>query len=335
MRVSGIVVCMVAMAAASAPCQALNANGTDTRAAQAPLTRVAKAKPKKAAPVQPSAITFYWSKGSEGSSLFSVFREKVILTVDGKPAGKLTQGEYISVPVEPGHHSYGYERVAFSSEGEIKSEIDVAPGQSLYFEIVEKTEGGFMHTMSPQQVAPEQAQAEVARLKAPLQTAAPAPGVPAPAAGTAATGQATAGVSAAAPQAGGKRGKKGAAPVPVAQSYIVFYWPKRGSGSVSFLSSLAEHVGFAVDDQSAGSIAEGEYISIPIQPGAHTFSWSRASTISFNDKKHPIDIAAGQSAYFEVAEQQQGMVTVIYPQQVEAGQAQQAMASLKSPAVND
>jgi hypothetical protein len=329
MRFSGIVVCMVAMAAAAAPCQAFNVNATDTRAAQAPLTRVAKAKPKKAEPVQASAITFYWSKGSEGSSLLSVFREKVILTVDGKPAGKLTQGEYLSVPVEPGHHSYGYERVAVSSEGEEKREIDIAPGQSLYFEIVERSEG-FLHTLTPQQVAAEQAQAEVARLKAPLQTAAPAPGVPA------ATGSAVAaGVPAMAPQTGGKPGKKGAAPQPVAQSYVVFYWPKRGSGSVSFLSSLAEHVGFAVDDQSAGSIAEGEYISIPVPAGAHTISWSRASTISFNEKKHPIDVVPGQSAYFEVAEQQQGMVTVIYPQQVEAGQAQQALAGLKSPAVND
>jgi len=326
---------MVAMAAASAPCQAFNANATDTRAAQAPLTRVAKAKPKKAEPVQASAITFYWSKGSEGSSLFSVFREKVILTVDGKPAGKLTQGEYVSVPVEPGHHSYGYERVAVSSEGEEKREIDIAPGQSVYFEIVERSEG-FLHTLTPRQVAAEQAQAEVTKLKTPLQTAAPAPGVPATTPAAVAAGPAgVPGVPAMAPQAGGKPGKKGAAPQPVAQSYVVFYWPKRGSGSVSFLSSLAEHVGFAVDDQSAGSIAEGEYISIPIQPGAHTISWSRASTISFNDKKHPLDVAAGQSAYFEVAEQQQGMVTVIYPQQVEAGQAQQALASLKSPAAND
>jgi hypothetical protein len=330
MRFCGIVVCMFALAAASAPCQALNANGTDTPAVRPVLTKVARARHRKAKRVEPSAIVFYWSKGSEGSALFSVFREKIILTVDGKPAGKLTQGEYISVPVEPGHHSYGYERVAYSSEGEIKREIDVAPGQSVYFEIIDKTEGGFLHTITPQQAAPEQAQAEVMRLKTPLQTAAPAPGVP-----VAAGPAGMPGVSAAVPQAGGRRGRRGAARQAAAQSYIVFYWPKRSNGNMSFLTSLSEHIGFAVDDQSAGSIAEGEYISIPVQPGTHNFAWSRASTISFNEKKHPIEITPGQSAYFEVAEQQQGMVTVIYPQQVEAGQAQQALAGLKSPSASD
>ncbi len=331
MRFCGIVICMFAMAVASAPCQALNASGADTPAVRPALTKFAKARHRRAKRVEPSSIVFYWSKGSEGSSLFSVFREKIILTVDGKPAGKLTQGEYISVPVEPGHHVYGYERVAYSSEGETKREIDVAPGQSVYFEIIDKTEGGFLHTITPQQVAPEQAQAEVMRLKTPLQTAAPAPGVPAavgPAVGAP-------GVSAAAPQAGRRRGKRGGARQAAAQSYIVFYWPKRSSGTMSFLSSLSEHVGFAVDDQSAGSIAEGEYISIPVQPGSHTFAWSRASTISFNEKKHPINVAPGESVYFEVAEQQQGMVTVLYPQQVDVVQAQQGLAGLKSPSGND
>ena len=82
------------------------------------------------------------------------------------------------MPVQPGHHAYGYERVAISSEGETKREVDVPQGQSIYFEIVEKNEAGFMHTLSPQQVAAEQAQAEVTKLKAPLQTTAAAPGVP-------------------------------------------------------------------------------------------------------------------------------------------------------------
>ena len=142
MRFPGIVAFILAVTAACAPCQALNATNAGTAAAPssgpAP-TRIAKAKPKKAEqPPQQSYITFFWSKGAEGSSLFSVFREKILLSVDGKPAGKLTQGEYTSIPVEPGHHAYGYERDAFSSEGETKREIDVPQGQSVYFEIIDK-----------------------------------------------------------------------------------------------------------------------------------------------------------------------------------------------------
>jgi predicted RecA/RadA family phage recombinase len=336
MRFPGIAACILAAAAACTPCQALNATDAATAATHvsAPAqTRTAKAKPaKKAEQPAQSFITFYWSKGLEGASLFNVFREKIILTVDGKDAGKLAQGEYLSIPVQPGHHTYGYERQAFSSEGETKRELDVAQGQSAYFEIVEKNEAGFLHTMLPQPVAAEQAQAEISRLKTPLQTAAPAPGLPAAVAPTGAAP--LPGVSAATAQTGGKPGKKGAAPQPVAQSYIVFYWPKRG-GSVSLLTSLSEHVGVAIDDQSAGSIGEGEYISVPVQPGAHAYSWARASTVSWNDKKHPLDIQPGQSAYFEISEQQQGMVTVIYPQQVDVAQAQPLLASLKSPAVHD
>jgi hypothetical protein len=336
MRVSGIVACILA-AAACMPCLALNTTDASAVAARSPapaLERTAKAKsPKKAEqPAQQSYLTFYWAKGAEGSSLFNVFREKIILTVDGQAAGKITQGEFISVPVQPGHHTYGYERVAISSEGETKREVDVPQGQSIYFEIVEKNEAGFMHTLSPQQVAAEQAQAEVTKLKAPLETAS-APGVPG---ATAATGNAPLPVvSAAAPQTNGKPGKKGAKPQAIAQSYIVFYWPKRGSGSMSFLTSLSEHIGVAIDDQSAGSIGEGEYISVPVQPGSHTYSWARASTISINDKKHPLDIQPGQSAYFEIAEQQQGMVNMIFPQQVQAEQAQPGLAGLKSPGAND
>jgi hypothetical protein len=337
MRFSGIVACILAAAAACTPCLALDTTDAGAVAArsQAPaLARTAKAKsPKKAEqPAQQSYITFYWAKGAEGSSLFNVFREKVILTVDGQAAGKLTQGEYISVPVQSGRHTYGYERVAISSEGETKREVDVAQGQSIYFEIVEKNDAGFMHTLSPRQVAAEQAQAEVTRLKAPLQTAA-APGVPGAAAATGSVPLPV--VSAAAPQTGGKPGKKGAAPQAIAQSYIVFYWPKRSSGSMSFLTSLSEHIGVAIDDQSAGSIGEGEYISVPVQPGSHTYSWARASTISINDKKRPLDIQPGQSAYFEIAEQQQGMVNIIFPQQVQAEQAQPGLAGLKSPGASD
>ena len=72
-----------------------------------------------------------------------------MLSVDGQAAGKLSQGEYISVPVQPGHHTYGYERVAISSEGETKREVDVPQGQSIYFEIVEKNEAGiYAHVIS-------------------------------------------------------------------------------------------------------------------------------------------------------------------------------------------
>ena len=104
---------------------------------------------------------------------------------------------------------------------------------------------------------------------------------------------------------------------------------------MSFLTSLSEHIGVAIDDQSAGSLGEGEYISVPVQPGSHTYSWARASTISINDKKRPLDIQPGQSAYFEIAEQQQGMVNAIFPQQVQAEQAQPLLAGLKSPGASD
>ena len=145
---------ILAVTAACAPCQAPNAQTPaqppGPSSGPAP-TRIAKAKPKKAEqPPQQSYITFFWSKGAEGSSLFSVFREKVLLSVDGKPAGKLTQGEYTSIPVEPGHHAYGYERDAFSSEGETKREIDVPQGQSVYFEMIHKNRGRrFLYTMYP------------------------------------------------------------------------------------------------------------------------------------------------------------------------------------------
>ncbi len=330
MRFPGIVAFILAVAAACAPCQALNATNAGTAAAPslgpAP-TRIAKAKPKKAEqPPQQSYITFFWSKGAEGSSFFGVFREKILLSVDGKAAGKLTQGEYMSIPVDPGQHTYGYERVAISSEGETKREIDVAQGQSVYFEIIDKDEAGMVHTIYPQQVAAEQAQGELTRLKTPLQNApkeavAGAPGAP--------------GVSTSAPQPGGKPGKKGSGPQPLPQSYITFYWPNRTSGTVAFMQTFGEHFGIVIDDQSAGSFREGQYISVPVQPGTHTVSYARASQISLNEKKHSIDVPPGQSVYFEIAEEQQGMVTGMYPHQVPPEQGQPAMAGLAQPGRDD
>ncbi len=79
-------------------------------------------RPRSLYTVQQSFITFYWTKGSD-SALFEMFRERVLLSVDGQSAGKLTQGEYVSVPVQPGHHTYGYEKSAQFSEGEIKRAI--------------------------------------------------------------------------------------------------------------------------------------------------------------------------------------------------------------------
>ncbi len=342
MRFPGIVVCILALFGASAFHQAQAATPADTAAANsarpAPKnTMVAASKAKKAEPKPAqSFITFYWSKGAEGSPLFAVFREKLLLSVDGKDAGKLIQGEYISVPVEPGHHTYGYERSAISSEGETKREVDVPQGQNVYFEVIEKDAAGFAHLISLQQTAADVAQAEVAKLRLPLlqQTAPVAAGVPG-APGIPGAPAGIPGVSASAPQAGGKPGKKGAAPPPVLQSYIVFYWPKRTSGTMSFLDSLKEHFGVAIDDQPAGSFTEGQYISIPVQPGPHTYSYGRASQVSFNEKKHSVDVAPGQSLYFEVAEQDQGMVTVVYPQQVSAEQGQPALAGLQPPGRDD
>ncbi len=333
MRFAGIAACILALGAACAPCQALNATtaGSATvHSAALAQTKTAKAKPaKKAAQPAQSYVTFFWSKGADGGSLFGVFREKIMLSVDGKDAGKLTQGEYLSVPVEPGHHTYGYERVAISSDGEIKREIDVLPGESVYFEIIEQNEAGIVHKMFPQQVQAEQAQGEISRLKTPLQNAPKEAVTGAP--GTSVT-PGVPGVSAATPQTGGKSGKKGAGPQPLAQSYITFYWPKRTSGTVAFMQTFGERFGIAVDGQSAGSFGEGQYISVPVQPGAHTYSYARASQISFNEKKHDVDIAPGQSVYFEIAEEQQGMVTVSYPQLVPAEQGRQALTSLSQPA---
>jgi len=318
MRFTGIVVCILAMLMASAPCPAQDAKPADALVPKKTGTP-SKAKPaKKAAePVAQSFITFFWSKGSD-SSLFGVFQERVSISVDGQPAGKLTQGEYISVPVQPGHHTYGYERSVQFSEGETKREVDVPQGQTVYFEIIDR-EAGMVHTMFTQ--------AELAKLRQPLQTApkeavAGVPPVPV---------AAVAGVPVAAPQPSSQPGKKRAGPQPAQQSYITFYWPKSSSGTVAFLDSLKEHFGIAIDDQSAGSFTEGEYISVPVQPGPHTYSYARASQISFGEKKHSLDVPQGQSVYFEITRNQQGMVTVMFPRQVPAEQAQQALLNLKPP----
>jgi hypothetical protein len=175
MRISGIAACIFAVAA-FAPCQAMSAAGSATAAAHASAQAVVKtAKATKSKkpdqPPQQAYVTFYWSKGSEGPSMFSVFREKLLISMDGKAAGKLTQGEFLNIPVDPGHHTFGYERVAISSEGETKHEIDIAPGQTAYYEIVDKNEAGFMHVIVPKEAAPDQAKAEIATLKAPLQAA--------------------------------------------------------------------------------------------------------------------------------------------------------------------
>ncbi len=335
MRISGIAACIFAVAA-FAPCQAMSVTNSGVAVAHSSgqeVTRVAKAKAKKPEqPPQQAYVTFYWSKGAEGSSMFDVFREKLLISMDGKPAGKVSQGEFLNIPVDPGHHTYGYERVAVSSEGETKHEIDVAPGQTAYFEIVDKNEAGFVHTVLPQPVAPEQAKTEMAPLKAPLQTVTkeavmggPAgPGLP-PVAG---------GVSASAPQAG-KPGKKGAAPQAVAQSYITFYWPKRTNGTVAFMQTFGERFGIVVDGQSLGTFGEGEYVSVPVQPGSHNYSYAKATQVSFNEKQHPVDVPLGQSVYFEIAEEQQGMITVSYPQQVSPAQGQQALAGLQAPTQRD
>jgi len=330
MRSTGIVVCILAVAAAFLPWGVAEAKGADTPAADSSQpgpknggTKLVAAKPaKKPAEPPPSFITFYWSKGSD-SSLFSVFRERMLLSVDGKPAGKLTQGEYISVPVQPGPHTYGFERSAQFSEGETKRDVDVPQGQSVYFEIIEKNEAGIVHTMFPQLVPAEQAQAELSKLKSPLQTA-PMEAVTK----GAVANEAVTEVAASNPKLASKAGKKGTEPQPVQQSYITFYWPKRTSGTMAFLDSLKEHLGVSIDDQLAGSFSEGEYISVPVQPGPHTYSYARASQISIGEKKHSVDVQQGQSLYFEIAEQQQGMVTVMFPQEVPAEQAQPALANL-------
>jgi hypothetical protein len=338
MRISGIAACIFAVAAFS-PCQAMSVASSGAAVAHSSgqaVTKVAKTQKAKKPeqPPQQAYVTFFWSKGADGPSMFSVFREKLLISMDGKQAGKITQGEFLSIPVDAGHHTMGYERVAISSEGETKREIDIAPGQTAYYEVIDKNESGFMHIVVPQEAAPDHAKAEIATLKAPLQTATKEAVMGLPAApGAAATGGlpalAAPGVSAAAPQTG-KPGKKGAAPQPVAQSFITFYWPKRTSGTVAFLETLGERIGLVIDGQAVGTFGEGEFVSIPVQPGSHNYSYAKSTQVSFNEKVHPVDVPAGQSIYFEIAEEQQGMVTVTFPQQVAPAQGQQALAGLHS-----
>ena len=355
MRISGIAACILAVAA-FAPCHATGVTIGGGAAAHSPASALTKAvKPKKAEqPPQQAYITFYWAKGSDSASMFNVFREKLLISMDGKQAGKLVEGEYLAIPVDAGHHTYGYERVAVSSEGETKREIDVAAGQTAYFEIVDKDAAGFVHTIVPQAAEPGKAKADMVALSAPAQAATKeavlggaqsGPGKPgAPVAGGGLPARAPPAVpggpvevSAAAPVTGkpGKPGKKGAAPPAPAQSFVTFYWPKRTSGTVAFMETLGERFGISVDGHPMGSIAEGEYIAVPVQPGAHNYAYAKATQISIGQKQRPIDVPAGESLYFEIVEEQQGMISVSFPQQVPAEQGKQALAGLKAPSVND
>jgi hypothetical protein len=338
MRISSILACVFTVAVLT-PCQAMSAAKDGAAVAHNPgLTAAKTAKTTKAkkpeAPPQQAFITFFWSKGSETSSMFNVFREKLLLTVDGKSVGKLSQGEVLNVPVDPGHHKYGFERVAISSEGETTREIDVAPGQTVYFEVADKDEAGFMHTVVPQEVSADQAKPQLSMLKAPLQNATKEAvlGTAGAGAGSVAPGLAPVAGAPGVPAAAPVKGKKGAAPQAVAQSYMTFYWPKRTNGTVAFLQTLGERFGIAVDGQPTGTFGEGQYVSVPVQPGAHNYSFAKATQVSFNEKQHPVEVAPGQSLYFEIAEEQQGMVSVSYPQQVSAEQGQQALASLQAAA---
>ena len=98
MRVSGIVACILAAAAVCTPCLALNttdaARGRGTLAGACPREDGEGKVPQesRAARAAELLLTFYWAKGAEGSSLFNVFREKVILTVDGQAAAEAYPG---------------------------------------------------------------------------------------------------------------------------------------------------------------------------------------------------------------------------------------------------
>lgn len=337
MKISGIAVCILAALAAFAPFQTAWAKDADTPIANssqpAPNKAGAKSSRSKAKshkkaepkPAPQSFITFYWPKDSSETFL-RVFQERMLISLDGQPAGRLTPGEYITVPVHPGSHTYGYERVVQFSEGETKRTIDVAQGQTVYFEIIHRDEG-FVQLVFPQQVAAEVAEAELPKLKLPLQSA--------PKEAVAAPKGAVAEVSASGAKPAGRSAKAAGQPQAVPQSTITFYWRKSAGGVVAFMDTFKEHFGISIDDQFAGSISEGEYISVPVQPGPHTYSYSRASQISFGEKKHNVDVPPGQSVYFQITEQEQGMVTVAFPEQVPADQAQQALANLKSPEKNE
>jgi hypothetical protein len=104
---------------------------------------------------------------------------------------------------------------------------------------------------------------------------------------------------------------------------------------MAFLETLGERFGIVVDGQAVGTFGEGEFLSVAVQPGSHNYSFAKSTQVSFNEAVHPIDVPSGQSVYFEVTEEQQGMVTVSFPRQVPPAQGQQALAGLQSSKRSD
>ncbi len=321
MRSTGIVVCILAMLVASAPCRAQDAKPAGALAPKKTGTpSKAKSAKKAAEPVQQAFIAFYWPKESDWVP-FPSLEERLSISVDGQPAGKVTQGEFISVPVQPGPHTYGYTRSTQTSEGERKGSVEVPQGQTVYLETV-KTDHGIVTVVSMQQVTAEHATQALPGLKSPLQLA-PKEAVIAPK-------EAVTETLAPNPKPANKPAKKSGEPPMVPPSYITFYWPKSTDGFVAF-ESLKEHYSIFIDGQLAGRFSEGEFISVEVQPGPHTYGYVRSSQFSIGDKGHSVDISPGQSVYFEIVRTEYGMVTLTAPQPASAEQAQQALPKLKAP----
>ena len=312
MKFTGIVVCILTMLVATADCRAQDAAPKKTGSPS-------KAKPaKKAAePVQQSFITFYWPKETDWVP-FEVLEERVTISVDGQPAGKVTQGEYISFPAQPGPHAYSYTRSTQTSEGEKTGSVDVTRGQTVYVEVV-KADHGMVTVVSLKQVPADEAQQALRQLKTPIQLA-PKEAVVVP--NTVVTE-----ASASNPKTASKASKKHGEPQIAPRSYVTFYWPK--AGFVAF-ESLQDHYSIFIDGQLAGRFCEGEFISVEVQPGSHTYGYKQSSQF-IGGREHSVDISPGQSIYFEIVRKDHGMVSLTSPQQVSAEQAQQELPKLKQP----
>ncbi len=322
MRITGILVCLLAMQMASAPCGAQDAKPADALAPKKTGTpSKAKSAKKTAEPVQQAFVAFYWPKESDWVP-FAALEEQVSISVDGQPAGKVTQGEFISVPVQPGPHTYSYTRSTQTSEGEKKGSVEVPPGQTVYLETVKADHGLGVTVVSMQQVTAEHATQVLPSLKSPLQLA-PKEAVSAPK-------EAVMEALASNPKPANKAAKKSGEPPIVPRTYITFYWPKSADGSVAF-ESLKEHYSIFIDGQLAGRFSEGEFISVEVQPGPHTYGYGRSSQFGIGNKEYSVDISPGQSVYFEIVRTEYGMVTLTAPHQVSAEQAQQALPTLKAP----
>jgi hypothetical protein len=157
-------------------CAALETNAVDApQPASKKKAPPAKSKPAKKGvepqQAQQSFIIFYWPKGwLELPVIFDAIKERMTISIDGKPMGRFSVGEYIKTPVEPGSHYYSYDTtssfgIGRALFGEAKIPVEVRPGESVYFEIVKKIEPGPAVIFFPNQARAEAAQRDLPALK--------------------------------------------------------------------------------------------------------------------------------------------------------------------------